>query len=46
MAGTFVATIFFSWPLVLVLGVFGSLGILFAKFGVSEPRKKAPEPSG
>lgn len=44
VAGAFAATIFFKWPLVLVLGVFGSLGILFARVGSRTHKDVTAEP--
>jgi len=39
VAASFVATVFIEWRLIAVLGVFGGLGILLARFG--EAREKA-----
>jgi chromate transporter len=44
VVAAFAGTIFFAWPLALVLGVFGSLGILLARFGIAERKNKAVEP--
>lgn len=41
VVGAFTATVFFAWPLVLVLGVFGSLGVLLARFGNGKPKQEA-----
>jgi chromate transporter len=44
VGASFAATIFFEWPLVLVLVVFGSIGILLARFGVAQEKERAVEP--
>jgi len=43
VAAAFVATILFKWPLPLVLAVFGTMGILLARFGVGQKGEKSEE---
>ncbi len=40
VAAAFVTTILFKWPLPLVLGVFGTMGILLARFGTGRKDEK------